>query len=375
MKQSSMINELFVLRSIACLCVVMVHAIAIGLNSIPSSNITNLNYFLFDSLNMLLYFGTPVFIFISQFLISYSYKNKDLPDYFINKRIKLLFLPFLFMAFFYSIPYMSSLEGWSFKLFMNVIIGDYHGYFILIIFQFIILHKLFHRQLKVFNPKIVIPVSLFINITYLWIFNYTTAPNFQYAAYIWDRFYWVPFLGWIFYFTLGFYCGHYYKEFLALLKKYKKLILIAPIFSSIMLLALYHFDLLAIHSSKRIDILFHTTSLIFFLYYVATKLKQIPELLITISQYSFGIYLLHYFYQSVIDYLYQMNPVPLGSMYILLLFTLSITFSIGTVYYVNKWKYGQYIVGKIGIGYKENPLPKQSYKTHGSGNKRLTYSS
>ncbi|MFA9560090.1 acyltransferase family protein [Evansella sp. AB-rgal1] len=357
-----MINEIFVLRSIACLCVVAVHAIAIGLTSMPTVFSGEPLYFVFDSINILLYFGTPLFIFISEFLIAYSYKEKKLPDKFMRKRFAFLYLPFLFMALFYSIPYMTALDSWSLKLFLNIIIGDYHGYFILIIFQFYLLHLLFHKHLKKWSPKIVLPISFMITFGYLVIFNFTTPLGFSHATYVWDRFYWVPFLGWLFYFTLGFYCGHHYQSFISLLKKYNKTVLVAPIFTSISLLLLYHTDLLIVHSSKRIDMLLHTTAICFFLFYIGSQIKKIPPFLIYISKYSFGIYLLHYFYISVLDFLYQVYPINIGIAYIFILFGVSIYLSIVTVNYCLKWQYGKYIVGKIGVGIQSNPSNQESHE-------------
>ena len=376
MQNSKMINELFALRAIACLSIVFLHAIDTALFSVNTLEIRSAAVYVFDSINLFLYFGTPMFIFMSELIIVYSYRNKKIPDHFLAKRVKFILIPFLLMAVFYSIPYMGSFSEWSTKVFLNAVIGDFHGYFVLIIFQFYILHLLLHRFLKKWNPKVVLSVSLLINISYLAYFNFSTPPSFLFAEYIWTRYYWVPFLGWIFYFTLGYYCGYYYENFLALIKKYKNVILIAPVFSTGILLFLYHSELVSVHSSKRIDIIFHTTVLSLFLFYVTNRLRKIPEFLIKISQYSFGIYLLHMFYISVADFIYQLYPVKMGIYYIFLLFFSSLILSMLTIYYMNQWKFGQYFVGKIGIGkrnvvssgkpviqavhQKEKPLPESS---------------
>ncbi|UCZ55171.1 acyltransferase family protein [Bacillus shivajii] len=354
-----MIKEVFLLRSIACLCIVFLHAIGTGLSSIPDTAISTFTYNLFDSVNVLLYFGTPLFIFISELIIAYSYRNKQIPSHFLNKRFKYIFIPFLFMAMFYAVPHVRSIPDVGYEFFLNALIGDFHGYFVLIIFQFYFVHLLFYRFLKKQNPLKVILASLAVNIAYLSLFNFTAPPNLPYAEYIWTRFYWVPFLGWIFYFTLGFYCGYYYEAFVSLLKRYRKLILTAPIISSALLLSLYHTDLLVVHSSKRVDMIFHTTAVIFSMMYLTMKLRHIPDFLIRISQYSFGIYLLHMFYISVIDFVYQYYPVTLGFNYILILFAFSTFFSITTIYYLNKWKYGYLIVGKLGVAYKNNNYVKE----------------
>lgn len=376
MRKTSMIKEIFILRSFACLSIVLLHAIGIGLVT-TSNEVSSWSYMTFDSINMFLYFGTPMFIFISELLIAYSYKHKRLPSHFLSKRFKLLFLPFLFMAIFYSIPHaVSSIGDWGIKLFLNVFIGDFHGYFVLIIFQFYLLHLLLHKQLRKWCPKVVLCLSLIINIAYLAIFNFISPPDILFGVYIWERFYWVPFLGWIFYFVLGYYCGHYYEEFVRTLRTKKNWVLAAPLISTLFLLLSYHNGWLLIHSSKRIDMLFHTVAVSFFIFYIATQLKQYPNWLIKISQYSFGIYLLHFFYLEAINLVYNWTSLQLGIVFIILLFTLSTIFSIITVHLLNKWKYGKYIVGQIGIGYKNTTkYEKYPEKKQVSNDKDLSYSS
>lgn len=361
MQNSKMINELFALRSIACLSIVFLHAVGIALESSGTLGLGTGTAYFFDSVNIFLYFGTPLFIFMSELLIAYSYRNKKIPGHFLSKRFKYIFLPFLFMALFYSLPYMSSFSEWSTKLFLNAIIGDFHGYFVLIIFQFYLLHMLLHRFLKNWNPKAVLFIAFIINAGYLAVFNFISPPLIMHGEYLWTRFYWVPFLGWIFYFVLGYYAGYYYESFLNFLQKYKQIILAAPVFTTALLLFLYHSDLLAVHSSKRVDIILHTTAVALFLFYVTGRMKKVPDFLVRISQYSFGIYLLHMFFISAIDFLYQQYPLQLGPAYIFILFIFSTGLSVVSIYYINQWKYGKYFIGKIGVGTKsaagKSPAP------------------
>ncbi|MGO4886837.1 acyltransferase family protein [Anaerobacillus sp. MEB173] len=354
MKNPSMINEMFVLRSIACLSIVFLHSIDIAMRSLSIRDLGVFAYQFFDSLQMFLYFGTPAFIFISEFIIAYSYRSKKIPDHFLAKRVKYILLPFLFMAFFYSIPYATSFSDWSIKFFLNAVIGDFHGYFVLIIFQFYFAHLIFHRYLKNNSPVLIIMLSFIINIAYLAFFNFTQPWNIPYAEYIWNRFYWVLLFGWIFYFSVGYYCGLYYEAFIEGLHKYKYIVLLLPIVTSSLLLLFYHFDIVTIHSSKRVDILFHAIAISFFILYIAKKLKNTPPLLILISQYSFGIYLLHMFYISIVDFLFQRYDILIGATYIFVLFLFSTVSSILTIHYMNKWQYGKFFIGKLGIGPKTN---------------------
>ncbi|PYZ95162.1 hypothetical protein CR194_06510 [Salipaludibacillus keqinensis] len=353
MKSPGMIKEIFILRSIGCLSIVLLHSIHIALTTVPIREMGELAAIFFDSIQMILYYGTPMFIFISEFLISYSYRNREIPGHFLKKRVRFILVPYFVMAIFYSLPFLTNgLEAWSIKLAINILIGDYHGYFILIIFQFYLFHYFFHRYLKNLKPILVLSAALVINASYLMIFNFTPPPEtIPFSTYIWERFYWVPLFGWIFYFALGYYSGLYYEAFIRSLVKFRYLIIIGPLLTSILLLYLYHSGLVSVHSSKRTDILLHTTMFSLFLFYVTSKIKTPPKVLVFISQYSFGIYLLHYFYIFLADYVFRLYPIDIGVTYILLLFTFSIFSSIITIFFMNKWKYGYLIIGKVGAPY------------------------
>jgi membrane-bound acyltransferase YfiQ involved in biofilm formation len=358
-----MVKEIFVLRSVGCLCIVFLHSIYIALTTLPEREIGALSASLFDSLQLLLYFGTPMFIFISQFLISYSYRERPLPNHFLTKRFRYILIPFSCMAFFYSLP--TLLEGstnWLTKFAMNVLLGDYHGYFILIIFQFYLFHKYFNHYLRKMPAKVVFLLAFLINGSYLWTFNFTSPPDsLPYSGYIWERLYWMPLFGWLFYFVLGYYAGLYYEKLIVFLERWRYVLLIGPLVSSGIVLFLYHTDIIGVHSSKRIDILFHTTFICFCLFYLTSLFKKLPQFLVLISRYSFGIYLLHYFYIFVADYLFRLYPLQLGVMYIFLLFGFSLVGSIVTIYWLNKWRYGYLIIGKVGVPYVE-AAPSQRVK-------------
>ena len=113
----------------------------------------------------------------------------------------------------------------------HLLLGDYHGYFILIILQFYVLHYFFHENLKKWSPKIVLPVSFMISALYLGFFNFTPSIQTSVGQYIWDKFYWIPFLGWLFYFTLAYYSGRYYPTFVSYLKSYSRIVCYCPTFN------------------------------------------------------------------------------------------------------------------------------------------------
>lgn len=357
-----MVNEIFLMRSIACLSIVLLHALSRAY--FDESAVVN-------SLSVLLTFGTPTFVFISEFIISRSYKN-ELPAHFWKKRMKYLFLPYVLFGTIYAfskgfeqswslgVPFW---EAFSQLLWRHILLGDFHGYFILIIFQFYILHFFFYQYLQKWKPSVVISIAFLINIAYLSFFNFKQPVPTPIGQYIWDVYYWVPFFGWLFYFTVAYYCGRHYTSFLLLLKRHSQLVMIAPFVFGTICIALYQMDIIPLISSKRVDMLLFAMSMILFIYLVAMKIREIPSLIVVISQYSFGIYLLHPLFLAMM-FLFvnrlqvSWNPIALTIVY----FVGSTILSMATMHLLNKIPFGPYVVGRIGVGLKGNKKSRRSYE-------------
>lgn len=355
------LNEIFMLRAVACLSIVLLHSLAIA-----QSGISNLSDYLdavVNSVRVLLTFGTPTFVFISMLLISYSYPN-GLPTTFLGRRAKLILLPYLSMAVFYALFSGLVSELPIKEILVNAslnILGGYHGYFVLIIFQFYLLCYFFNNYLSKKNPLTIILISLVINLIYLAIFNFSSSPiDNSLVNYFWARGHWIPFVGWVFYFTVAYYCGKNYSEFLFLLNKNKNLILASTVSIGALTVILANLEIIPL-SSKSIMMIFFTTSMIATLYYMATKVKDIPYLLMKISEYSFSIYLLHMFFLSIVSKALQVLGIDLGIFNVVFLFAGSIIGSMLMTYIVNRFKFGKYLVGginsigvkaKLGYGHK-----------------------
>ncbi|WP_332693080.1 acyltransferase family protein [Halalkalibacter lacteus] len=355
------VNEISFLRSIACLSIVLLHSIVWGMEYIGFlSDLPSYSKTLLDSITVFLYYGTPTFIFITAFILGYSFReNGNIPKSFLTKRLKFILIPYLFMAVLYATPYsLVSVEQFFLKIVLNIFIGDFHAYFVLIIFQFYLLFVLFKNWLDTYSPIRVILFSLFVNVMYLSFFNFTNPIDIVFSDYIWERFYWIPFPGWIFYFSLAYYIGRHYRIFTHYISKYRTFVLVAPFLTGIILLYLYHSGLITIHSSKRIDIIFHTLSVIVFVLYVARNLKTIPPLFLSINKYSYGIYLLHTCFMSVLIVLFRYFSINFGIFTILILFVGSTVASMVSVYYMNRFPFGKYIVGKVDINTASLPPVK-----------------
>lgn len=351
-----MVREIFLLRSVACLCVVLIHSASIVINKIYDETDVSLEKAIWASFLLLFMFATPLFVFISEFLVAYSRTMKS-PKTFLWKRTKYILFPFITMAIFYAV--LTSVTGehtWSefaHQLWLNLFLGKFHGYFILILFQFFLLHVVFQRYEHKLSWKWVLATALLINVAYLGYFSFVRTfddPSSEYQAW------WLPFFGWVFYFCSGYYSGRYFEQVKAFLTAYRLRIWMTTALMAGCMLFLYHSGLITILSSKRVDVLLYAIGMIFSLFAWAVQVKRVPRFLVVISQYSFSIYLLHIFFlmcvSKVISLLVPVHPNPF--LLLVALFVGGVCLSWGAASLLQKVPYAEYLIGKLG---KE--LPKE----------------
>lgn len=338
--KKSHLNEIDVIRAMACLSVVLLHAIKLEVDG------SGLMEDALLTISGLLAFGTAAFVSISAIILAYSYPDK-LPSGFYWKRIKLIMLPFICMAAFYSIgDNFQTLSRIPIEFIYNIM-GNYHGWFILVIFQFYLLYQLFINYFSKASPVIMLTISLVINVIYLGFFNFTDPPDGNvYLNHLWERWYWYPFFGWVFYFTLSYYIGKSYHRFLMYIKKYYIWILIAfPISITLIIVDNIQWGFPA--GSKRLDMILFTVTAMFLLFLISSKIRNTPFLLDVISRYSFGIYLIHWSGLLLWERIFELLNVDFGYMNIILIFAGSVMFSIAGVYIFNMFPLGKYIIGRV----------------------------
>ncbi|GAE25115.1 hypothetical protein JCM9140_1088 [Halalkalibacter wakoensis JCM 9140] len=150
------LHEISFLRAIACLSIVLLHSIVWGMEYVGFLlNLPDFSERFLDSVTIFLYYGTPTFIFITAFILGYSYKEKrSISKGFLSKRLKFILIPYIFMGFMYASPYaLLSFEQFALKSFLNIFIGDFHAYFVLIIFQFLFIVCSFQKMVRSCIPK------------------------------------------------------------------------------------------------------------------------------------------------------------------------------------------------------------------------------
>ncbi|WP_158736709.1 acyltransferase family protein [Alteribacillus sp. YIM 98480] len=340
MKKERVINEIFWIRALACLAVVVIHSVNTTLNNYGSV-ISQTDNHLLISVRFAVFFGTPAFVFISEMLLAHVYPE-NLPQGFFRKRIKYLLFPFIFVGIIFAFIMNDTWSEIGTGIFLNVFAGNYTGYFILVIFQFYILHYFFHRHLKKWEPKTVLIFSLLINIAYLSVFNFTEAPGNLIADYIWERGYWLVFFGWVFYFTLGYYCGVNYHSLKKKLLAYKWLVLLLPMISLLTVFILTRAEVLDVVSSKRVDNIFYTVSIIFLIILLTSRLQSVPKWVSFISKYSFNIYLLHKVFLYYLPVIEGMSPL----MYFIAAFAFAVGSSVVASWFVSSFNWSSYFIGK-----------------------------
>ncbi|PSL42567.1 membrane-bound acyltransferase YfiQ involved in biofilm formation [Salsuginibacillus halophilus] len=344
------IHEVYWLRALACLAVVMVHAVNTTLEHyefiIPKSEENIL-----IAARFLVLFGTPAFIFISELLLAYAYPDQ-VPKGFFIKRVKFLLMPFAFMAFVFAVMTSESIGEFPSELALNLFLGGYTGYFILIIFQFYILHVCLHRYLKKVSPVLVLSAALMINTIYLGFFHVTSPPGIVLGEYIWERGHWLPFTGWVFYFALGYYAGRYYHQIMSRIVKLRYLLAGAAAVLLLFVFSLVVTDILDVVSSKRVDYILYTTAVVFAILAFTYRLKKVPLPVLVLSKYSFNVYLLH---TVILHYLPKFE-----GLHPFLYFGLAVILSAGGsmlfAKFVSRFNITSYLIGK------QIPVPNETRK-------------
>lgn len=288
-------------------------------------------------------FSTPTFVFITEFLNAYIYGDK-LKKVFFKKRLLVLGIPYIFMSIFWTFSSQNPTNIMEFiDGFLLVSIRGYSvTYFIVIIFQFYILHLIFGRILKKVKPLPVIIGSIIITSIYWGIRLIFPAPENFIGHIIWGKEGQTFFFGWITYFLLGYYIGIYYHIFTSKIREYKYYIISLFISSIIIVLLTHNLGINSAIGSKRLDTPIYTTSVILMFFLINSYIKYVPKFILFISNYSFSIYLLH------LIFLNRMTVLS-NSIFedILYKFIVTIVISICITYIINLNKFGKYLVGNV----------------------------
>ncbi len=334
-----MIKEWNLLRTLACLSIVLLHSTtqigrAIGYNFLE-------NYHL---IRIILASATPTFIVLSEIILANKYKY-SIPQKFFSKRFKLIILPFISFAIIDAlvVNYLASNGIDIYQKILNNLLGHYVGYFILIIFQFYILHYIILKYN--ISVKKILPVSILIMVAHLLLINTNLDIVNDYKSYLK-----LPFTAWFGYFTVAFLIGNNYEIVAKFLKTYRWIFTIIAIFT-------IYFIYLSFQSgntqidSRRIDI-FPLTIAISLMVIAWGQIIPNFKIVNIISNYSLGIYLVHWQVQRFITP-YVVNYTNSPHLSVFFLFILSVLLSITIIKAISLLPIGKYIVGNTKRSYKK----------------------
>ena len=233
---------------------------------------------------------------------------------------------------------------WSLFKFI-VLEGNFFGWFIIVIFQFFILHKIFHKVLNKANPFFLLAGSLIVSSLHSYLMYFNQDYHKWWEAYypLYPR---TIILYWLFYFVVGFYVGKYYDLVFEFIKRHIWM-LISVWFFALSFLAFNFFHLkIFLNESLRFDLLIYSCLSFLLVIYGAKFLSHFHiTMLYLISEISFFIYLAH---QIIIKYIslalssFVTHPI----IYILISVVFTIGFCIGLAIMLSFIPYIRIIVGR-----------------------------
>ncbi|WP_018923491.1 acyltransferase [Salsuginibacillus kocurii] len=183
------VNEIFIVRALAILGVIMVHATSNPAAMIegPSNSLAVYNF-----LNMFFKFGTPTFILLTSFVLFYNYFNrsieKNLIQRFYKRRLLYILLPyFLFSLLYFEMNqavFRHGTESWyqSLQAFgMDLLTGSAHPhlYFVFISVQFYIIFPLLLLWFK--KSRFTVVNALWLGLLIQWAFVIYNNMYLQYT--------------------------------------------------------------------------------------------------------------------------------------------------------------------------------------------------
>jgi len=283
--------------------------------------------------------ATPAFIVLSIVILANRYPDR-LPVNFWVKRINYILIPFLCFAVIDALVtvYLNNNAVLAEKVKENILTGNFVGWFILVIFQFYALHYLV-TKLKL-SMKWILPLSLIVMFGYLFVIKEGLIKLDGYSHVL--R---LPFVAWFGYFTVAFVIGKYYKSLSKILLKYRWLTLVFFVLSAALVYFSYESGIVTGTHSRRMDLFPLVISFCLAVFAWGQKVPS-SKLINLVSNYSFGIYLLHWQFQRLL----APHIAGIFSSYfanILLLFVVSLAASILTIKLVSYLPFGSFMIGKV----------------------------
>ena len=336
------------LRALATVAVILIHV------SSPLVNMTwmrNMPYWWVGNVaDSAVRFGVPIFLMISgATMLGRSYKITD----FYKRRLSRVFIPFIFwLAFYVGYRWLmlsptqqnneTGFTQWAWDLFLHEGVSKHFWYVYMILFIYAALPLLsaFVRKLNVSQLTIG---------TLVWVFVAIAGSSMPFNAYNWETDYITKFSGYFLH-TAYVLLGYLLSQLPVWNKKY---LAIGIFILTIVISAVYTFWLS--NESNKLNLTIYSylsfntfaQSAAVFMIFSGLKVKQnfLSRIISTISNYSYGIYLVHIMVIGILfrNGIYWKITHPVFSLIIL---TLSVLFlSWATIFIIRKIPGGKHISG------------------------------
>ncbi|MCG7331673.1 acyltransferase family protein [Salinicoccus roseus] len=283
-------TELNYLRVILSVFIVLTHLLTqYAISTEPDENQIQVLYWIRN----IFIVATPGFIILSVLLSTMNYREK-LPENYLWNRVKFILVPYLMVGLIYAFTENTFREDTFWEIFLDsVLLGNWYGYFILVIMQFFVLNWIIFRiSPKILNSKLLLFVSFIVNFAFLYSYY-----NHSFTGNLVDNIY--PFgnetfiLGWIFFYFFGAYIGANYEKVLAFIHDQIAIILLLVIISYTIFIFMNRGDYYTVTSFDYALMPLHTVGFLFILN-TSTQLTGLaPNVYALISSFSFFIFLFH----------------------------------------------------------------------------------
>lgn len=368
MEKRKQIDELYYIRAMAALGILIIHATGVfAVYSEFNSKAMYLGIFA----NQFFRFGSPIFMMISGLVLFYNYRSIDEfnAKAFYKKKALYILIPYIiwsaiyfgYRSYYGSIPFSFSQLALLSK---EILIGSSysHLYFIVLIFQFYLILPLLIKYLS--KPMKENPIKLFVILFILQGIilvygRYFKNYNATGLVGIFNKYYWKSIFGWFFYFLTGGILGLHYDRIVEFIEKHIKTISLTYILTTCLYLGqVYHniwinegrqyYDNFG---SIRPETLIYAIVSMPILIWISRRMVGKFKILKTFGTYSLGIYFVHpIILEEIKIKLFARYPGTLGygrisSLFILVGLGIICTFSVVLIIAASKYRWT--LLGRI----------------------------
>ncbi|MDR9833174.1 polysaccharide intercellular adhesin biosynthesis/export protein IcaC [Staphylococcus coagulans] len=334
--------ELIYLRAVTCMIIIFTHLLTEYMRQINGNQIEQLKLIYY--VQNIFIFGTPSFMILTQLLTTLNYTNVTLA--YLWGRIKYIFLPYILIGTFYCFSESKITQTPFLKqCYENLILGRWHGYFIIVILQFALLsYVLFKISPRIFDSKLILALSFALQYSFLHLLNtnQTFSQNFKTFYPLSENTF---LIGWIFFFFLGAYIGRNYPIIVQFLMHYVFIVILLT------MLAFLAFVLNQQHNYWNVtsfneNLIFYHLFMFLLLLALCLQFKQVMfDSVNLVSAFSFFIYLFHpIVLSSLYEYFKNFSDLTFVFIGISLLFTLGICIGVGLL--LREFKIFRFVIGK-----------------------------